>query len=125
MHAPFRSLMPGTAARQSVLALTLATALSAGMAGAAADEPSQPYSIAEKHLFMDDHLKGLPGRATVLSYHFVKAGSFETPFDDRVVGRAHQQRRLVAVDPIVRFGDRDRQDVADGRAGPVTVASAK
>ncbi|MDE3012122.1 MAG: hypothetical protein KGI67_14655 [Pseudomonadota bacterium] len=77
--------MPGTGARRSVLALTLATALSAGMAGAAADEPSQPYSIAERHLFMDDHLRALPGRATVLSYHFVKAGSFETPFDDRVI----------------------------------------
>lgn len=79
---------PARAARRPTLALLsaalLAASLSAAVLSARADEPAQPYSMAEKHLFMNDHLKGLPAKGVVLSYRFVKSGSFEAPFEDKV-----------------------------------------
>jgi len=50
----------------------------AGLAQAA--DPSQ-FSVAEKRLFIDDHLRGIPGPAT-LEYIYTKRGSLEGPVDD-------------------------------------------
>ena len=50
----------------------------AGLAQAA--DPSQ-FSVAEKRLFIDDHLRSLPGPAT-LEYIYTKRGSLESPVDD-------------------------------------------
>ena len=64
------------AALLGVLALAAPTAM--------AEEPAQPFSLAEKHLFMTDHLKNLPAKGSVISYRFIKTGSFEAPYEDKV-----------------------------------------
>ena len=45
-----------------------------------AADPSQ-FSVAEKRLFIDDHLRGLPG-GTILEYVYEKRGTLEGPVDD-------------------------------------------
>jgi len=47
---------------------------------AQAADPSQ-FSVAENRLFIDDHLRGVPGPAT-LDYVYTKRGSLEDPVDD-------------------------------------------
>ena len=44
----------------------------------------EPISTAERRLFVDDHLKSVPGSAT-LRYNFSKTGSYEQNFDDKVL----------------------------------------
>ena len=62
------------------VAITLAVAtLSFAWLVQAAD-PTQ-FSVAEKRLFVDDHLRGLPGPAT-LEYTYTKRGSLEGSVDD-------------------------------------------
>jgi hypothetical protein len=58
--------------------LTAAILLFAGPVPAA--DPSQ-FSVAEKRLFIDDHLRGLPA-GTTLDYAYTKRGSLEAPVDD-------------------------------------------
>ena len=43
----------------------------------------QEISDAEKHVFMEDHLKNVVG-ATTLNYQFTKAGALEKGFEDQV-----------------------------------------
>jgi hypothetical protein len=53
-----------------------------------AADPSQ-FSVAENRLFIDDHLRGLPG-PTTLEYIYTKRGSLEDAVDDTarvIVGR--------------------------------------
>jgi hypothetical protein len=47
---------------------------------AQAADPSQ-FSVAENRLFIDTHLRGVPGPAT-LDYVYTKRGSLEDPVDD-------------------------------------------
>ena len=61
-----------------IVVLTVAALPFAGLAQAA--DPSQ-FSVAEKRLFIDDHLRSLPGPAT-LEYIYTKRGSLESPVDD-------------------------------------------
>ncbi len=79
---------PARTARHPALAMLPAVLLLGQLIAlappAAAEEPAQPYSLAEKHLFMNDHLKALPAKGGVLSYRFIKTGSFESPFEDTV-----------------------------------------
>lgn len=70
--------MTGRAAAAVVIAIAIAALQFAGPAQAA--DPSQ-FSVAEKRLFIDDHLRGIHGPAT-LEYTFTKRGSLEDPFDD-------------------------------------------
>ena len=72
---------------RTAFALAVATLAFAGPVRPA--EPSQ-FSVAENKLFLDDHLRGLSGPAT-LEYTFAKRGSLEGPIDDTarvVVGRS-------------------------------------
>jgi len=59
-------------------ALAVVTLSFAGTVQAA--DPSQ-FSLAETRLFVDDHLRGLPG-PTTLEYTYTKRGSLEGPVDD-------------------------------------------
>ena len=61
-----------------LVAVALALLPCAGPLQAA--DPSQ-FSVAEKRLFVDDHLRGLPGPAT-LEYTYTKRGSLEGSVDD-------------------------------------------
>src|SRR6476659_1669347 len=61
-------------------ALALAVAMQWLAAPLQAADPSQ-FSIAEKRLFVDDHLGGIRGPAT-LEYAYSKRGSLEDPVDD-------------------------------------------
>ena len=61
-----------------IVFLAVAALPFAGLAQAA--DPSQ-FSVAEKRLFIDDHLRSLPGPAT-LEYIYTKRGSLESPVDD-------------------------------------------
>jgi hypothetical protein len=60
------------------ICLGQSAALAQQAAPANADEPS----VAEKRLFDEDHLKGLPLKAT-LNYSFAKRGSLEAIVDDK------------------------------------------
>jgi hypothetical protein len=62
------------------IAFALAAAMLplAGSVGAA--DPSQ-FSVAERRLFIDDHLRRLPA-GTMLEYVYEKRGSLESPIDD-------------------------------------------
>jgi hypothetical protein len=60
------------------VALAVATLPWAGPVPAA--DPAE-FSIAEKRLFVDEHLRGLPGPAT-LEYTYTKRGSLEAAADD-------------------------------------------
>lgn len=60
------------------MCLGLSTAFAQQAAAANSDEPS----VAEKRLFDEDHLKGLPLKAT-LNYSFSKRGSLEAVVDDK------------------------------------------
>jgi hypothetical protein len=51
-----------------------------GTGSVAAATPSE-FSIAERRLFVDDHLRGIHAAAT-LEYTFSRRGSLEGPFDD-------------------------------------------
>ena len=51
---------------------------------AEAATPADTFSPVETLLFMTDHLKSLPPRATVLHYHFAKTGSYEAGYEDDV-----------------------------------------
>jgi hypothetical protein len=62
-----------------VAAVLTVAALSFAWPVQAAD-PSQ-FSVAEKRLFVDDHLRGLPG-PTTLEYTYTKRGSLEGAVDD-------------------------------------------
>jgi hypothetical protein len=63
----------GVAAALAVAALPIALPVQAA-------DPSQ-FSVAEKRLFVDDHLRGLRGPAT-LEYTYAKRGSLEAGVDD-------------------------------------------
>jgi hypothetical protein len=67
-------ILPGHVA----VALAAATLMVAWPAQAA--DPSQ-FSVAENKLFVDDHLQGLTGPAT-LDYIYAKRGTLEAPIDD-------------------------------------------
>lgn len=109
--APHR-LRPGAPASRLCRALASLALLGllAPPAGAAesSDAPSQPYSLAEKHLFMADHLKDLPSRTTILSYSFSKTGSFESGYDDRVT------EEIGAPDPQTENGRPVKMDFLSG-----------
>jgi len=62
-----------------LLIILAALLLCAGSAHAA--DPND-FSVAEKRLFIDDHLQGLPG-TTTLEYAFSKRGSLEGSVDDK------------------------------------------
>lgn len=62
------------------VAVTLAVALLPFAGPVQAADPSQ-FSVAEKRLFVDDHLRGLAGPAT-LEYTYTKRGSLEGSVDD-------------------------------------------
>jgi hypothetical protein len=62
------------------LAVALAAAMVSFAGSVQAADPSQ-FSVAEKRLFIDDHLRGLPGPAT-LEYAYTKRGSLEGSVDD-------------------------------------------
>jgi hypothetical protein len=69
--------------------VALAFAVAAQLLAAPVDaaDPSQ-FSVAENRLFIDDHLRGLPG-PTTLEYTYQKRGSLEGAIDDtaRVIVR--------------------------------------
>lgn len=62
------------------IALVLAVASLPFAASARAADPSQ-FSVAERRLFIDDHLRGLP-TGTTLEYAYTKRGLLEGPVDD-------------------------------------------
>ena len=68
-----RPVLSCLAAGLAVAALSLSLPLRAA-------DPSQ-FSVAEKRLFIDDHLRGLRGPAT-LEYTYAKRGSLEASVDD-------------------------------------------
>jgi hypothetical protein len=65
--------------RDLVLVLAAVVAALPFVATRAAD-PSQ-FSVAEDRMFIDDHLRGLPG-GTTIKYVYAKRGSLEAPIDD-------------------------------------------
>jgi hypothetical protein len=78
-HLP--SLERAVPRRLHRLALALAIALPCAPAAAAED-----YSVAERAIFMSNHLANVQPPAT-LRYHYVKSGSMEAGFEDRVALR--------------------------------------
>ena len=63
---------------RAAVALTAAALALAGPVRAA--DPSE-FSAAEKKIFVDDHLRGVPA-STTLEYTYTKRGSLEDPIDD-------------------------------------------
>lgn len=75
--------------RRVAFAFAVATLTLAG--GVCAADPSE-FSVAEKKLFVDDHLRGVPA-STTLEYEYAKRGSLESPVDDSarvIVGPASE-----------------------------------
>lgn len=77
MHLPMCCGLVRLPARLLALLLMLTCA------GAALADDVQDYSVAERALFMTDHLRNVSPPAT-LKYHFHKEGTLEEGFDDEV-----------------------------------------
>ena len=103
-----------TAAAFAVAALPLAVP-------AHAADPSQ-FSVAEKRLFIDDHLRGLPG-PTTLEYVYTKRGSLEGPVDDTarvIVGPASAAgTKPVKVEYLTDTRKLELSDIDAANANPV------
>src|SRR4051812_11328670 len=80
-HAAARRLCDPAPSRVRRAALALAIALPCAFAAAAED-----YSTAERAIFMSNHLANVRPPAT-LHYRYVKSGSMEPGFEDRVTLR--------------------------------------
>ena len=80
-HAAASRLRDPAPDRLRHAALALAVALPCALAGAAED-----YSVAERAIFMSNHLANVRPPAT-LHYRYVKSGSMEAGFEDRVTLR--------------------------------------
>jgi len=100
-------------------ALVVATASFAGSGQAAG--PSQ-YSVAENRIFIDDHLRGLPGPAT-LEYTYTKRGSLESSVDDTarvIVGRTSADgSQSVRVEYLTDTRKLELSDIDAANANPV------
>ncbi len=80
------------------------------------------FSIAEKRLFIDDHLRGLAG-PTTLEYTYEKRGSLEAPVDDTarvVVGPAAAGGgHSVKVEYLTQTRKLELEDIDAANANPV------
>jgi hypothetical protein len=88
---------------------------------ASAADPSQ-FSVAEERLFIDDHLRALPGAAT-LEYTYAKRGSLEDPVDDSarvIVGpRLPGGGQSVKVEYLSETRKLELSDIDAANANPV------
>jgi len=100
-------------------ALVVATLSLASPAPAA--DPSQ-FSVAEMRLFVDDHLRGISGPAT-LEYIYTKRGSLEDPVDDTarvIVGpRSAGGTQSVKVEYLTDTRKLELSDIDAANANPV------
>ena len=96
--------------RKAILIVVAAIAALPLAAPRAAD-PSQ-FSVAEERMFIDDHLRGLPG-ATTIEYVYAKRGTLEAPVDDtaRIIvglpsaeGGQSVKVEYLSADPQARIG---------------------
>ena len=62
------------------VAFALAAAMLPLAGSVRAADPSE-FSVAERRLFIDDHLRRLPS-GKILEYAYAKRGSLENPIDD-------------------------------------------
>jgi hypothetical protein len=101
------------------LAFAVAAQLLAAPVGAA--DPSQ-FSVAEKRLFIDDHLRGLP-EPTTLEYTYQKRGSLEGAIDDtaRVIVRPRSAAgsQSVKVEYLSDTRKLELSDIDAANANPV------
>ena len=104
-------------------ALALAVAMPWLAAPLQAADPSQ-FSIAEKRLFVDDHLGGIRGPAT-LEYAYSKRGSLEGPVDDTarvIVGPpAKQGGASVKVEYLSDTRKLELSDIDAANANPIVL----
>jgi hypothetical protein len=86
-----------------------------------AADPSQ-FSLAEERLFVDDHLRDLPG-PTTLEYIYAKRGSLEGPVDDTarvIVGPPTGGRgQSVKVEYLTETRKLELSDIDAANANPV------
>jgi hypothetical protein len=86
-----------------------------------AADPSQ-FSLAERRLFIDDHLRRLPG-GTILEYAYVKRGSLESPIDDTaritVVSASSGGGQSVKVEYLSGSRKLELSDIDAANANPV------
>jgi hypothetical protein len=101
--------------------VALAVALLPFAGSLQAVDPSQ-FSAAEKRLFVDDHLRGLPG-PTTLEYTYTKRGSLEGPIDDtaRVIVRPSSSGsgQSVKVEYLTDTRKLELSDIDAANANPV------
>lgn len=102
-------------------AFALAVAMQGVAAPLQAADPSQ-FSVAEKRLFVDDHLGGVRGPAT-LDYAYSKRGSLEGPVDDTakvIVGPpAKQGGPAVKVEYLSDTRKLELSDIDAANANPI------
>jgi hypothetical protein len=101
------------------LALVVATVAIAPPAHAA---DSDQFSVAENRLFIDDHLRGLAGPAT-LEYAYEKRGTLEDPVDDAaqvIIGPASAGGgKSVKVEYLTATRKLELADIDGANANPV------
>jgi hypothetical protein len=106
----------------SRIAAIVATAGIATSVRGAPDTASREVSVAERRLFVDDHLRSLPPAAT-LEYTFTKRGSLEPGFDDRASIRVGAPRasggRPVHVDALSEARHEAMPDLEAATGNPV------
>jgi hypothetical protein len=85
---------------------------------------TQPVSDAEQRLFLDPHLDNLPADA-VVNYRFVRSGSLEPGFEDRVrleVHKSAQQGHSTHVDYLSGTHAFPLPDLESARGNPVILS---
>ena len=106
-------------ASRIAIALTAATL---PFAGPAIGADNATFSVAEKRLFIDDHLRGVQGPAT-LEYTYAKRGSLEASVDDtaRVIIGASSAKggTSVKVDYLTDTRKLELSDIDGANANPV------
>lgn len=103
-------------------ALAFAVVAMPAIAGIARAADPGEFSVAEKRLFIDDHLRGISGPA-MLEYAYTRRGSLESPIDDTarvIVGpKSSAGSQSVKVEYLTQTRRLELSDIDAANANPV------